>query len=152
MTYLHEDLWEIVPATGCYLWRGTLFASGYGRLGNKRTHRLVWEEVNGTIPKGLFVLHRCDVKCCGNIQHLFLGSLSDNMQDMVNKGRNPDFNGCKHPNAVLTEAQVIEIRTCNASDFKLGKMYGVSRRTIQNVRQGRRYASVGHEQADKKRP
>jgi hypothetical protein len=47
----------------------------------------VWEETRGPIPDGLHVLHRCDIPACVNIDHLFLGTHSDNMQDIVAKGR-----------------------------------------------------------------
>ena len=50
-------------------------------------HRHVWEEAHGQIPDGLHVLHRCDVPGCVNVEHLFLGTRFDNMQDIVTKGR-----------------------------------------------------------------
>ena len=53
----------------------------------EKTHRLVWVEVYGEIPDGMCVLHRCDNPPCVNPGHLFLGTLSDNAQDMAAKGR-----------------------------------------------------------------
>jgi len=50
-------------------------------------HRLAWEEAKGPIPDGLFVLHRCDVRGCINVDHLFLGTAKDNTHDMMAKGR-----------------------------------------------------------------
>ncbi len=79
------------PNSGCLLWEGTIARDGYGSISrNGRTrvlHRFVWEEVNGTIPNGLHVLHRCDVPACVNVAHLFLGTHTDNMRDLVAKGR-----------------------------------------------------------------
>jgi hypothetical protein len=49
--------------------------------------RTSWRLYKGPIPEGLRPLHKCDVSLCVNPDHLFLGTLSDNMQDMAAKGR-----------------------------------------------------------------
>jgi hypothetical protein len=50
-------------------------------------HRIMYMARYGSIPKGKFVLHRCDVRSCANPDHLFIGTPYDNTRDMVNKGR-----------------------------------------------------------------
>ena len=80
-----------IPTSRCESWRGTRNTHGYGVIKkNKRTHmahRHVWELANGPIPKGLYVLHRCDNRACVRIDHLFLGTAKDNSRDMVLKDR-----------------------------------------------------------------
>jgi len=48
---------------------------------------VAWEDVNGPISDGLWVLHRCDNPPCCRPDHLFLGTPADNTADMIAKGR-----------------------------------------------------------------
>lgn len=50
-------------------------------------HRWIWEQKYGPIPDDKKVLHKCDNPACINVDHLFLGTQKDNVQDAVNKGR-----------------------------------------------------------------
>jgi len=83
---------KLVPnASGCLEWTGYCDYGGYGRINSGRNteilcHRAAWEVHNGSVPSEC-VLHRCDNPKCCNIDHLFLGTPSDNVQDMVLKGR-----------------------------------------------------------------
>ncbi len=85
------------PNSGCLLWEGAVQRHGYGhiRRGGRylSLHRVVWEETHGAIPDGLHVLHRCDVPACVNVAHLFLGTHTDNMRDIVAKGRHTSNRG-----------------------------------------------------------
>lgn len=75
----------------CWLWRGIINPqTGYGqthRLLGGSAHRASWRIHRGEIPKGLCVLHRCDNPPCVNPDHLFLGTMRDNTQDAIAKGR-----------------------------------------------------------------
>lgn|SRR5215472_17861839 len=82
---------------GCWLWTGYRAKAEKGKLGYGRcsprsfpeymAHRCAWHLVNGPIPKGLQVLHKCDVPNCVRPDHLFLGTHTDNMRDCNSKGR-----------------------------------------------------------------
>lgn len=139
--------WTPEPFSGCWLWFTSWGSNGYGLIGARYAHRVSWILHYGEIPKGLCVLHRCDVPCCVNPKHLFLGTKADNSQDMVSKGRDgatrhPDslMRGERHCRAKLTESQIAEIRqrysfrkvTCK----QLAIEFGVSKSAIRFVVRG----------------
>lgn len=146
-----DRFWEKVDQSspdGCWLWTGARSPQGYGRFQsggrvNGRSSvasRFSWQLAFGPIPAGMFVLHRCDNPPCVRPDHLFLGTNSDNMADMVNKGRYVSRErlprGEAHPCARLTEADVIEIRQRFASGetrTSLAKTFGVSLSTVHDI-------------------
>lgn len=81
----------------CIVFIGAKSQNGYGRIGvgnradgtrgNASAHRVVWEHHNGPIPEGMFVCHTCDNPPCVNIDHLWLGTVTDNNRDKAAKGR-----------------------------------------------------------------
>jgi hypothetical protein len=110
---LREDLLDRVCKTdSCWIWRGTRHCQGYGSFGYKGksmlAHRLMWEVLKGPIPKGMFLLHKCDTPLCVNPDHLFLGTQLDNMRDSRRKDRM--CRGDRHPCHKLTDSDIAEIR------------------------------------------
>lgn len=89
--HLSIRLVETFTGKACVEWPGTRSDKGYGqvRVDGKLeyVHRIAWEQVNGPVPEGLLVLHHCDNPPCYNEEHLFVGTNSDNVQDMLSKGR-----------------------------------------------------------------
>jgi len=77
------------PETGCVLWTACRNTCGYGKVRWRgrlwAVHRAAWTAKHGPIPPGMCVLHRCDVRPCLNLDHLFLGTQKDNMADMAAK-------------------------------------------------------------------
>lgn len=82
---------EFVTESGCRIWTGGVSRDGYGKLyWNYKTikaHRAAWIDERGPIPDGLWILHRCDVRPCINVEHLFLGTCQDNVDDYWAKRR-----------------------------------------------------------------
>lgn len=81
----------------CWIFNGFLDKNKYGKIKFKYkiylAHRLMWETCFGSIPKNLFVCHKCDNPTCVNPKHLFLGTALDNNLDKIKKGR--DHNAAK---------------------------------------------------------
>lgn len=80
--------------TPCLVWQGHRTRKGYGVSwrnpddppGSRFTHRITWEAVNGPVPDGLRLRHRCAVRACANPDHLTLGTTADNNRDIVEDG------------------------------------------------------------------
>jgi len=138
-----------VTETGCWLWTSSLSHNGYGQFGSKgkciRAHRFSWELKNGPIPKGMCVCHKCDTRSCVNPDHLFIGTIKENIADKVRKNRQARGEslaiaqgnrlkvGERTNSVVLTKNQVIAIRNESGSHAKIAKKYGVSSSAIFNV-------------------
>ena len=79
--------------TGCWIWSRGTGARGYGRLTwhgkARRAHRLVAHLLLGLdIDDPLAIVrHHCDNPSCVNPAHLAIGTLKDNAQDAVRRGR-----------------------------------------------------------------
>ena len=74
---LDERFWSKVEKTdGCWLWTASKDKAGYGqfRLYEKmqKAHRLVYEEIHGSIPDGGRVSQKCGNRACVNPDHLVM--------------------------------------------------------------------------------
>lgn len=147
-----EEKFITEPNTGCWLWTHSETSTEYGQFSvnnkPKAAHRVSYELYIGPIPKGLWVLHKCDTPLCVNPSHLFLGTHQDNDRDREVKGRGRNGGnlhitiGEKHGGHKLTETDIKNIRAIyrsgsiinglGASNF-LAKKYNVRRQTIWRI-------------------
>lgn len=132
--------WQKVQGRGtdrCWLWTASAQESGYGSFyfdGQlDRAHRVSWKLAHGSIPDGAMVLHHCDNPRCVNPSHLFLGTNTDNMRDMIRKGRHAKK---------LTPMQAIAIRADERKHKEIAREYGVSRPLVSAIKRGDAWGCV----------
>ncbi len=117
--------------SGCWLWNAQIYPTGYGSFylnkKNHLAHRASWILFKGNIPENLFVCHKCDVKRCVNPDHLFLGSQTENMRDMIDKGRAP-----KQIKSLSDdeEKDVLNLYVSGVTQREIAKKYNIHQRTI----------------------
>jgi len=136
---------EPEPNSGCWLWTGIKNNMGYGyasvgHSGKVLAHRVMYASRYGEIPRGGIVRHTCDLPACVNPDHLRLGTMKENTQDMLRRGRHRvvAVRGEAHRWAKLTAEQVMDIRArYRGSRLALSQEYGVSPSLISMVAHGR---------------
>jgi hypothetical protein len=127
---------------GCWFWKGAKDKDGYGMFRGEvagvmfsRAHRFSYAIATGDLLLGgELVMHSCDTPSCVNPAHLSAGSGADNTRDMIAKGRGPNCRGEAASKAILTEAQVIEIRKDPRPHTELADAYGVTASTINDIK------------------
>lgn len=104
--------------------------------------RLIFYVYHGYLP--ILVMHTCDNPMCINPEHLVAGTPKDNSQDMVNKNRQAkgEDNG---GGVKLNSDKVIEIKQKLVEGKSLNclaKEYDVSKKTILNIKQGKKWKHI----------
>ena len=122
---------------GCLLWPHSRNRKGYGQFRWRGrlfiASRFAWMLFRGEIPAGVMVLHPCDNPPCVNVDHLFLGTNSDNQRDSSINGRHWMK---KHP----------EMTTLNRGDLHVcprGEQCRAARLTASTVREIRDLKRAG---------
>jgi hypothetical protein len=157
-----ERLWGNIQQCGheetcvfcCWPWQKALDQDGYGKFSfayagrnlGTPVARVIYEMWHAVrIPDGMLVCHYCDNPPCCNPLHLWIGSLNDNRQDCVRKGRTARglaTGWYTKPVALphihrLTSDEVIAIRQRykhgNIAQGTLAREYHVSKHTIRHI-------------------
>lgn len=133
----------------CWLWTGRTNPDGYGQFDCQNTaiasHRYMWSILNGEIPSDMVICHKCDNPPCCNPQHLFMGTVQDNVRDRDTKGRQANHSGTKNGRAVLSEAEVLRVRALRDSGVTykgIAREMGVSEGCINHILNGRHWIGV----------
>lgn len=142
-----ELFWSKVNKTdNCWIWTDRIDYKGYGRCtasNNLRTllsistktpsaHRISYLITFGLIPDGLLVCHKCDTPACVNPEHLFLGTYSDNYQDMIQKGRQAKGKPKRFRKLPLQD-ELIRLRQSGLSAKAIAEMYNVTPASVNGA-------------------
>lgn len=135
--YLERN--SVSDPSGCRLWAGTVWGPlKYGRAQWERrslmAHRLAWMAKHGPIPPGMCICHHCDVPRCINVDHLFMGTHTDNMRDRAAKGRCGVPVGEATWHAKITAETVRLLRASTEAHRAAARRYGLSDRTVRRIR------------------
>lgn len=136
------------PNSGCQLWLGKLAGNGYPQMNvdgkTRGAHRVALERKLGRpLMPHEWACHKCDVIICINEDHLFPGTHLENMADMRLKGRGP--RGERGSKAKLTASQVLAILSDSRRNPVIAAEFGVSPRTVSDIRLGKRWAHLGRQ-------
>lgn len=76
----------------CWVWTASLRKDtqyGQFRLGNRivNAHKFAYEAQKGPIPPGMYACHKCDNRQCCNPNHMYAGTMVENMLEASLRGR-----------------------------------------------------------------
>lgn len=151
---VQERFWSKVDRGSddeCWPWTAATHPDGYGQFGFEgivqNAHRVAYVLAHGEFDRSLEIRHSCDNPPCCNPGHLLVGTHTDNMRDMAERGRGvyPDGRGEANGMAKLSNEQVRAIRVARAGGETIASIavqYGVSRSAISLILSGQTWSSV----------
>lgn len=139
---------QVTKTDTCWLWTGYRAKGGHGQFRfkskNHYVHRLAYLFHHKTIDDSLCVCHKCDNPICVNPDHLFLGTMSENMKDKIAKNRHAK--GDNGMLSILSEDNVIEImrlyKTGQYSQAQLGRRFKIGQTQISRIVNGHRWGHI----------
>lgn len=138
-----KRFYDKVDTSGdCHEWLACKNRKGYGNIGYMGkiwlSHRLAWHLAGRELPD--ILRHTCDNPGCCNVDHLVPGTVAENNQDKMDRGRFVPNNGSKNGQSKLTEDDVRQIRAMLAEGKKqsdIAKLFGVAQGNISMISSGK---------------
>lgn len=115
-----------------------LSKSGYPKLVRNgkylRMNRYIYKLEKGDIKNNNVVMHICDNPQCINPKHLKQGTVQENIDDRIKKGRGPL--GTKNASSKLIKEDIIKIKNDDRLCREIAKDYPVNFSTIAEIKRG----------------
>jgi hypothetical protein len=127
-----------VMDSGCHEWQAGFNKGGYGKfqtLGRTMPAHRVAYRLFKQDPEKNHVLHHCDNRKCVNVEHLFLGTIQDNIVDMDEKKRR----GTK---SKLTYDDVDVIKNLLQDRYTqqhIAKEFNINQTTVSRIKLGKSF-------------
>jgi len=106
----------------CLVWVGPRNPDGYGAIRinseNVGVHRYAWMKVNGPIPEGKVIDHKCLNRPCVNVEHLRLATFGQNCSNL--SGANPSNKSTGVRNVSLKKGRFRVVVTKDRKQHYLG--------------------------------
>lgn len=123
--------------TPCWIWQKWCNKQGYGSKWydgrTQRAHRVYYQMERGSIPKDHHLDHLCRNRNCVNPDHL------EPVSHIENHRRRPT-------KFTLKKAEELRALRNNMSQEKLAKRFGISRRFVRDILEGRHWNGSTWEQ------
>ena len=97
------------------------------------------------IPEGKILRHKCDNPKCINPEHIEVGTVKDNQQDMKKRNRRFRAFGESNGNSILTTEKAIKIKKLineGHRNKEIAEQFNISSRLISDIRHGNRWSHV----------
>ncbi|MDE3023027.1 MAG: helix-turn-helix domain-containing protein [Pseudomonadota bacterium] len=146
---------DIRNKSECWIWKASKYDFGYGQIKadapfrhNLISHVVSLEiKLNRKLLPGMCCLHVCDNPSCCNPDHLYEGSVQQNSDDKMNRGRhkNGPTEGEDNGNAVLSNQDIpviVNLILTGHSNKEIAAMYNVTHSTISLIRNKKKWIAL----------
>ena len=140
-----DSFWAkaIKTELGCWRWSGAKATAGYGsftfRTKRYSAHVVSFEIHKGRVPSGMCVRHTCDNPECTNPSHLEIGTHTDNMHDMIKRGRSLTQKKCFSEQDISKMRDLFYAR--NLNQYEIADIFNTDQSYISRIV---RYERRGH--------